>query len=382
MGFAMVNGADVGLGQPFVPRAGHDPGQDDRRVALVLAQASSAITFLKLSLGLGFLNLLTLTLYRFWGRTTVRQQLWRDTTLNGEPFEYTGTGFDLFKGFLIALATFTVPYLVIVFASQMLPLAIGLPLFLAVLFVSVWAIGAATWLAFRFTASRTTWRAVRFELIGSVVDYAWMYFRYQITNVLLLGWWTVRMDLEAAQRLWGDLFYGSQRIEFNVAEARCEPIYRYFALGWLGSIAALAVAMPAADWIAGLVWVAGTDPTEIESFVEVYIVLAVWFVLSTLAFAPYRAALLRAVTRAISIGDVTFRSSVRAGQILWLTASNLLLVSVSLGFLSPLAQARSFRLVINTITSAGFVDLDRINQAERGPDQAEGLADSLDLGFL
>lgn len=374
----MLDGAGDGFAPPHIPAAASGAGG----TSLVLTQTSRNIPFLKLSLRLGLLNLLTLTMYRFWGRTTVRQQLWRDTTLNGEPFEYTGTGFELFKGFLIALVTFTLPYLLIVFLSQMLPLEIGLPLFLAVLLISLWGFGAAIWLAFRFNASRTTWRAVRFELIGSVVDYAWMYFRYQATNILLLGWWTVRMDLEAAQRLWGELFYGSQRIEFNSAEAKCEPIYRFFTLGWVGAIGAVALAMQSADWIVGLVWVAGTDATEIESLVEFYIAAAVWFFLTTLAFAPYQAALLRAVTRAISISHATFGSSVRASQILWLSASNLLLVSVSLGFLSPLAQARSFRLVINSITSSGLVKLDTITQAERGPDQAEGLADTLDLGFM
>lgn len=374
----MLDGAGDDIAPPYVPAADGGAGG----TSLVLTQTSRINPFLKLSLTLGILNLLTLTLYRFWGRTTIRQQLWRETALNGEPFEYTGTGFELFKGFLIALVTFTVPYLLIVFVSQMLPLAIGLPIFLVALLVSLWGIGAAVWLAFRYNASRTTWRAVRFELIGGVVDYAWMYFRYQVTNVLLLGWWTVRMDLEAAQRLWGDLFYGSQRIEFNLAEARCEPIYRYFALGWVGSSAAVAVAVPSADWIVGLVWVAGTDATAIESLLEFYVATAVWFVLTMLAFAPYQAALLRAVTRAISIGNASFSSSVRASQILWLSASNLLLVSASLGFLSPVAQARSFRLVINSITSSGRVNLDTVTQAERGPDQAEGLADSLELGFM
>ena len=48
--------------------------------------------FLLLSLKNGLLNLITLTLYRFWGKTEVRQRVWRGVRLNNEAFEYTGRG--------------------------------------------------------------------------------------------------------------------------------------------------------------------------------------------------------------------------------------------------------------------------------------------------
>ena len=38
----------------------------------------------------------TLSLYRFWGRTRIRQYVWSHITILGDRLEYTGTGKELF----------------------------------------------------------------------------------------------------------------------------------------------------------------------------------------------------------------------------------------------------------------------------------------------
>ena len=55
------------------------------------------------------LNILTLTLYRFWGKTRVRFYLWGSTNLLDDRLEYTGTGGELFKGFLFVLFAIFLP---------------------------------------------------------------------------------------------------------------------------------------------------------------------------------------------------------------------------------------------------------------------------------
>ena len=50
------------------------------------------------------LTVITLGIYRFWARTRLRRYFWSNITISGEPLEYTGTGRELFVGFLIALA--------------------------------------------------------------------------------------------------------------------------------------------------------------------------------------------------------------------------------------------------------------------------------------
>lgn len=51
------------------------------------------------------LNIVTLTIFRFWGRTHFRRRLQADTKVGSQPLEYTGRGMELFLGFVIAIFT-------------------------------------------------------------------------------------------------------------------------------------------------------------------------------------------------------------------------------------------------------------------------------------
>jgi hypothetical protein len=43
------------------------------------------------------LSILTLTLFRFWGRTQFRRRLWKEALIDNEPLEYVGKGSELFS---------------------------------------------------------------------------------------------------------------------------------------------------------------------------------------------------------------------------------------------------------------------------------------------
>src|SRR5437899_5818637 len=57
----------------------------------------------RLWLKVTLLAVLTLGFYRFWGRTRIRKYLWSRISLDGERFEYDGTGGELFRRFLVTL---------------------------------------------------------------------------------------------------------------------------------------------------------------------------------------------------------------------------------------------------------------------------------------
>ena len=52
----------------------------------------------------GLLELLTLRLYRFWGRTAVRRHLWAAIQIGNEPLEYTGAARELLSGSMATLS--------------------------------------------------------------------------------------------------------------------------------------------------------------------------------------------------------------------------------------------------------------------------------------
>ena len=107
------------------------------------------------------LNILTLGFYRFWARTRVRRFLWGNTALLGDRFEYTGTGAELFKGFIFVLFAVLLPITVtnIIAEFYFADNDIIYGVYNLALLVAIWfLIGVAIYRARRFRLSRTRWR--------------------------------------------------------------------------------------------------------------------------------------------------------------------------------------------------------------------------------
>ncbi|MEJ1938895.1 DUF898 family protein, partial [Nostoc sp. NIES-2111] len=119
------------------------------------------------------LNAVTLFFYRFWARTNWRRHLWSNVVLRGDPFEYTGTGLEMFKGFLIALAILA-PMLIgfevlhRIFEAESAIAQFGRHAYLSALAI-LWI--AADFYARRYRLSRTRWRGVAFALDAKFGEY-------------------------------------------------------------------------------------------------------------------------------------------------------------------------------------------------------------------
>ena len=87
-------------------------------VALDVENTSKIGAFLWIGFYTTIFTVLTLTLFRFWARTIVRRHLWGETTIGGEPLEYTGKGSELLVGFLIAIVTVMLPLVCAILAAS------------------------------------------------------------------------------------------------------------------------------------------------------------------------------------------------------------------------------------------------------------------------
>jgi uncharacterized membrane protein YjgN (DUF898 family) len=65
------------------------------------------------------LTIVTLTLYRFWARTSMRRRLWSRAWVMGDALEYTGSAWELVRGFLIALPTFFLPWIFVAYIAPL-----------------------------------------------------------------------------------------------------------------------------------------------------------------------------------------------------------------------------------------------------------------------
>lgn len=349
-----------------------------------LDQHAELRSFLGLSLKNGLLNLVTLTLYRFWGKTEVRRRVWAATTLNDEPFEYTGRGIELFLGFLAAVVVVMLPFLLIVFGAQLLGPAVAALVILPTYLFMGFLMGFGRFTAFRYLASRTSWRGVRFLLRGSAAEYGFRYLGYTLLSGVTMGWFWPAARRRLAEPLWHGLRFGDRKFRFDLNEARKEEIYGAYAVGWVGVILAyisfIAVVMslmvPSLRAAEG----GGSPEMRLAQLGQIYAAAGVFALVAAALFAPYEAAMLRSISRGISFEGVRFRLNMRAIDVLALVVGNVLLAGLSLGFLMPLVQARTTRFLVRRLQTQGAVDLTTIRQAaEEGPRTAEGLADAFGL---
>lgn len=328
-----------------------------------------------LSLKNGLLNTVTLTLYRFWGKTEVRRRVWSHVILNGEPFEYTGRGKELFLGFLMATLLIGVPYLALVLAIQFVNPLFGF-LMIPVYIVAILLIGMAVFMTWRYMASRTVWRGVRFQLRGKASKYGTTYLGYALLNGVTLGWFSPAMTMRLAERIWGAISYGDQPVTWK--RANKHNLYGPFAIAWvvglIGYFALIAAMIPTFMEMGRT----GTEPGAMF-IVKLYGYAFVYALVIVIASAAYHAAVMRETAASIRFGDASLSLDIKAGALLSLSLTNLLLLVLSLGFLQPVAMARSAKFMIERLTSAGLAPLDQAQQAPRGPKTGEGLADAFDV---
>lgn len=359
----------------------HEPEAE----ALTFSTTLRPNTFLGLSLKNGLLNLITLTLYRFWGKTEVRQRVWKGVRLNDEAFEYTGRGRELFIGFLLALVVLGVPFLAIVFAVQFIGHWVILAAYIPMYIFLGWLWGFGTFTAFRYMASRTTWRGVRFQLKGSAGSYGLYFLLAMFLSGVTWGWYWPTAERHMAEKIWDDVRFGDRRLRFRMARAQQEGVYGAYAIGWVGTLIGyiiVGLAFAAFSMSTGYMEQQASSPSPESSFMLTLASYAVLLVLSPFAlllWAPYQAAMLRSVTKGVSVDGATFTLKVKAVPLWWLTVTNLFMLLITLGFLMPWVQARTARFLIERLSSEGTARLSLAHQAERGPGSGEGLADA--FGF-
>lgn len=123
------------------------------------------------------LTFLTVGIYRFWAKTRIRRYFLSRVSFLNDPLEYTGTGLELFKGFLIVLAILVPISIVSGFLQQyaapsddnmqsFATFEVGYLLFFYFLY------NIAVYRAQRYRLSRTRWRGIRAGQEGSALRYA------------------------------------------------------------------------------------------------------------------------------------------------------------------------------------------------------------------
>jgi uncharacterized membrane protein YjgN (DUF898 family) len=329
------------------------------------------------------LRILTLGIYHFWGKTEVRRRIWSAVRLNGEPLEYTGTGKELFIGFLVVLLCVFLPILLVggalvyVFGPQSRLLR-AFQLLAYIFFIFL--IGMAIHRALRYRLARTRWRGIRGRLEGSSLRFAWTYFWTALLIPFTLGWIMPWRATKLQSLLNNQIRFGNRPFRFT---ARSRPLYGRFVVAWMGTIVlvvAVSAGMVLSMYLIGVdpqpAAVAGRPPSVGPKAVAAIVpVIVVFYLLFTLIIAWYQAAVFNHFAAHTSYEGATFRGNLTAWSMIWLVISNLLIVLLTFGLLAPVAQTRAFRYVVERLSIDGAVPLaDIMQRAEDPMRRGEGLA--------
>lgn len=331
------------------------------------------------------LNIVTLGIYSFWGKTEVRKRIWSAIRLQGEPLLYTGTGKELFLGFLFIFFIVILPIMLLSIGAAVFfgPNSVGYTLFtLALYLVIFFLVGVAIYRATRYRLSRTRWRGIRGALVGSDMRYAMTYFWTLPLLFLTLGWIAPWRTTKLQSIITNDMRFGDRPFKFT---ATSKPLYSRFVWLWIaGLVITLSVILGITYLISeNLARNANLDPAQridVKTILIIYGVFIGGFILYGLAAAWYYAFQFNHFSRNTHYEGASFRANLTGSGLIWVTITNMLISLFSLGILSPVTQARMMRYVIQNMGFVGSPPFSEIAQAaEQDIRRGEGLAQAFDI---
>lgn len=340
------------------------------------------------------LTVLTLTLYRFWARTAMRRRLWSRTWIMGDALEYTGTAWELFRGWLIALIFFFVPA---VFVLYIAPIALDPNtagwLLLGFYLVAVPLIAAGRYLMRRYQLSRTRWRGIRLGLSGSAVAFAYASSGWTILQYLSFGWYTPVARMNRARYIWQNTRFGDQPFEFiKDGKSAQDGLWWPFALGWFGFIAAYFAALFVVFFCIAALGLSGGFGAMVDEnstamawgFALTGVAAVLTFALTLAAFwTPYNAAAMNRIASLIQLDGARFKLKAKTFPLFWITLAGWLIILLSLGLLMPVAGFLQVRYVMNRLEMMGqprFAEIGQAVVAEQAAGETLGEAFDLDMG--
>ena len=326
------------------------------------------------------LIVVTLGVYRFWATARQRRYLWSRTHVIDDALEWTGTGKEMFLGFLIVIAILAPFFLFIQFlfpamvARGKTEAAGGIItlFYIALIYLG----GFARFRALRYRLSRTYWHGIR----GGSDDPGWNYGGEYLGRYALTFMTMFIMFPWAATRLWNSrwnaMSFGPLQFRANV---NAEGLKWRWALVYLVPIGALMlVGVIAAT--AGAAFAQSASPTVAGIFIGL---LLMFYLIIPLMTLNWFAGFYRKAAESTALGKLEFGFEATTMQWLGLFLGNLLLAVVTLGFGLTYWGYRNWAFMIRHARLYGEIDLPDLTQSKtHAPREAEGFADAFDVGAI
>jgi uncharacterized membrane protein YjgN (DUF898 family) len=346
------------------------------------------------------LTIVTLGIYSAWAKVRKMRYFYRNTHLDGSVFDYHGDPIAILKGRLLAVALLVVYKLALTLLG-----AFALVAVLAVIAVLPWLLAQS----YRFRLHNSSYRGLRFRFEGPVSQ-AYLIFGLPMLvalapgaltaaglggdsqhpdrrlfmgiGLVYLGLMLIWPYLHFRFKRWqhGHALYGTSRASFQAHAASFYGAYLLGAVMLLGTLIPVSVLIGVIG--SGL---RGAGQARSGGIAVGALLFIVVFYAALLAVVPFVAARIQnTVWAGTRLEGVGFSSEVRAGRLIGITLTNLLMIVASLGLLIPFAVMRLMKYKIESVQVLDADALDRfVAEGAQGRVGAvgEGAVDVMDLDF-
>ncbi|MFB3146479.1 MAG: DUF898 family protein [Nitrospirales bacterium] len=326
------------------------------------------------------LTLLTFGVYSFWARIKIRRYLHSQTKFAGARLAFHGTGGELLKGWMKAVAVFGIPYSALSYAGMvqsdaMLQWGVNILAGLFILcFIPIAIVGSH-----RYRMSRTSWRGIYFSFRNSAKDFFTLYLKGMLFSILTLGIYYPVFDNAKRAFLVSGTHFGNRAFGFDGEAKELGSIYfKAFRLLILGLITAEAVLL-ATSFLAGQ-----ANPNQVINIVfwttmamvstVIPFVIGNWF--------WFQATKQRYMWNHTTFGPARFHATMTGKGLFELKLTNLFLLIGTLGLAWPWVQTRNLQFLYYHVGLQGPLNLKQVVQeAGTASPMGEELAGFFDTGF-
>jgi uncharacterized membrane protein YjgN (DUF898 family) len=318
-----------------------------------------------------FLTIVTLGLYAAWAKVRTRRYFYRNTLLDGHPFDYTADPKAILKGYLIVGAGVGIYSLTRTF-NPLYGLAV------AALFGLVMPL--LIYKSLRFFTHHSVYRNIRHRFLGTLGEGYRTYLLVPLLIPFTLGLIVPYWEFLKKRYFFRNIAFGAETAAFEGTYGPFYPVYIRIGLATVGMMIAGAV-------FAGIFFV-GAKSLNIADKAQLSgatMWVAAWVYGLMLLALTFSQQYLYAWTTnyclgRTEIGKIRFESTLSGGMLFWIRLSNIAAIIFSLGLLTPWAKVRRMRYLADNIAVVG-ADLDGFAAAAEPGESAYGdaAADFFDL---
>ena len=286
------------------------------------------------------LTTITLGFYYPWAKEKKLKFLYGESTLDNSPFEFHGTGKEMFKGFITAVGIF-ITLFAITFSLMSINKTAGILFLYAALFC---IIPVAIHGTYKYRMSRTSWRGIRFGYRGDRKELIVNFLKWTALTVITLGLYGSWFTINLRKYIVKNLRLGSIEMDYEGEGTE------YFMLNLKGILLTLVTFGIYSFWWQKDIFHYYINNLKMRKGNE----------------------------------ELNFNTNITGGELFVTMLINNLIVMFTLGIGYAWAQMRLMKFALSSIELEGNLDLKNIQQTEAEYKNATGedLGDMLDMDLV